>query len=90
MTGLKWFFSPENIPWPNWMRVNNTDLMDAINTGMRQLSSEAAESYFKEAQKIIVEEGYWNPLYYNTNIKIAHKTRIRASTNEFRMDILRR
>lgn len=56
------------------MRVNNTDLMDAINTGMSQLSAEAAEPYFKEAQRIIVDEGYWNPLYYSTNYKIAHET----------------
>jgi ABC-type oligopeptide transport system substrate-binding subunit len=48
--------------------------MDAILNGMTQLSSEEAMPYFKEAQRIIVDEGYWVPLYYSTNYKIAHKT----------------
>jgi len=74
MPGLKWFFSPSQIPWPNWMRVNDTDLMNAIETGMIQTNADDAEIYFKEAQRIIVDEGYWNPLYYSTNYKIAHKS----------------
>ena len=72
ITGLNWFFAPANIPWPNWMRVNDTDLMYNINMGMQQLSAEEAEPYFKDAQKIIVEEGYWFPLYYSTNMKLRH------------------
>jgi len=64
----------ENIPWPNWGRVNDTELVETFEAGMTSLDTEVAAMYFKEVQKIIVEKGYWNPLYYDTNVKLSHKT----------------
>ncbi len=74
ITGIQWFFSPDQIPWPNWMRVNDTDLMYNIDEGRKQTSIEDAEPYFHEVQKIIVEQGYWDPIYYPTVFKIVHKS----------------
>jgi peptide/nickel transport system substrate-binding protein len=74
ITGLQWFFSPSQIPWPNWMRVNSTELMYNIEMGRQQTSIEDAKPYFFEVQRIIVSEGYWDPIYYPTVFKIVHNS----------------
>ena len=74
ITGLEWFFSPSQIPWPNWMRVNNTELMYNIKMGHQQTSIEDAKPYFFEVQRIIVDEAYWDPIYYPTVFKIVHNS----------------
>jgi len=76
IVGLKWLFSPDQIPWPNWERVNDTDMMYNLEMGMKQTSVEAAEPYFKEFQRIIVDRGYWNPIYHPTVFKVVYKTAI--------------
>jgi peptide/nickel transport system substrate-binding protein len=73
ITGIKWFFDPAQMPWPNWMRVNDTELMYNINEGRKQTSVEDALPYFHEVQRIIVDEAYWDPIYYPTVFKIIHK-----------------
>ena len=74
ITGLQWFFAPSQIPWPNWMRVNSTELMYNIEMGRQQTSIEDAKPYFFEVQRIIVSEGYWDPIYYPTVFKIVHNS----------------
>jgi peptide/nickel transport system substrate-binding protein len=74
ITGIQWFFDPINIPWPDWMRVNNTELMNNIKLGREQTSIATAKPYFDEVQKIIVEEAYWDPIYYPTVFKIVNNS----------------
>ena len=74
ITGLQWFFSPAQIPWPNWMRVNDTELVYNIEMGRQQTSIEDAKPYFFEVQRIIVDEAYWDPIYYPTVFKVVYNT----------------
>ncbi len=74
INGMKWFFDPSQIPWPNWMRVNDTELMYNIEMGRKQSTIEDAKPYFDEVQRMIVDKAYWDPIYYPTVFKIVHNS----------------
>jgi len=70
---LEWFFFARQIPWPNWVRFNNTEFEALVNKGKTHPDEKAAiEAYYK-AQEIIIDQAIWAPMFYPQNIVAIRK-----------------
>jgi peptide/nickel transport system substrate-binding protein len=65
---LEWFFAAKQQPWPNWMRVDSTDLESLIQLSATTPDDKIAYDAYYKVQDIIVDNAYWVPLFYPQNI----------------------
>jgi peptide/nickel transport system substrate-binding protein len=70
---LEWFFFARQIPWPNWMRFNNTEFEQLVTTGKTHPDEKKAMEAYDRAVEMIIDSACWVPLFYPQNLVAVRK-----------------